>query len=171
MVKSTTRDMTTGSIWKNLFWFSLPLLFGNLFQQFYSTVDSLVVGNFVGADALGAVTSMMPAINTLIGLFIGVSTGASVTISQHFGAHNPEMVKKAVHTSLLGTFFLSLGFVVVGTFGAPYMVRFMQTAPSISPLATDYLKILFAGSTSTMMYNMGPQFCVPWGIPSARYIF
>ncbi|UQT38568.1 oligosaccharide flippase family protein [Acidaminococcus intestini] len=65
---STTMDMTKGSIWKSLFLFSLPLLLGNLFQQLYSTVDSLVVGNFVGADALGAVTSMMPAVNTLIGL-------------------------------------------------------------------------------------------------------
>lgn len=147
--------MTTGSIWKNLFWFSMPLLFGNLFQQLYSTVDSLVVGNFVGADALGAVTSMMPAINTLIGLFIGISTGASVIISQHFGAHDPEKLKKAIHTSLLGTFLLSLLFMVVGWFGAPYMVRFMRTAPSIAPMATDYLKILYGGCTSTMMYNMG----------------
>lgn len=83
---STTMDMTKGSIWKSLFLFSLPLLLGNLFQQLYSTVDSLVVGNFVGADALGAVTSMMPAVNTLIGLFMGISTGASVIISQYFGA-------------------------------------------------------------------------------------
>lgn len=91
---STTMDMTKGSIWKSLFLFSLPLLLGNLFQQLYSTVDSLVVGNFVGADALGAVTSMMPAVNTLIGLFMGISTGASVIISQYFGAHDPDMLKK-----------------------------------------------------------------------------
>ena len=96
---STTMDMTKGSIWKSLFLFSLPLLLGNLFQQLYSTVDSLVVGNFVGADALGAVTSMMPAVNTLIGLFMGISTGASVIISQYFGAHDPDMLKKAIHTS------------------------------------------------------------------------
>ena len=107
---STTMDMTKGSIWKSLFLFSLPLLLGNLFQQLYSTVDSLVVGNFVGADALGAVTSMMPAVNTLIGLFMGISTGASVIISQYFGAHDPDMLKKAIHTSLLGTFILSLIF-------------------------------------------------------------
>ena len=152
---STTMDMTKGSIWKSLFLFSLPLLLGNLFQQLYSTVDSLVVGNFVGADALGAVTSMMPAVNTLIGLFMGISTGASVIISQYFGAHDPDMLKKAIHTSLLGTFILSLIFDAIGYVGAPYMVRFMRTAPSITPLATVYLRILLTGSTSTMLYNMG----------------
>ena len=131
---STTMDMTKGSIWKSLFLFSLPLLLGNLFQQLYSTVDSLVVGNFVGADALGAVTSMMPAVNTLIGLFMGISTGASVIISQYFGAHDPDMLKKAIHTSLLGTFILSLILMQLVMWEL-YMVRFMRTAPSITPLA------------------------------------
>ena len=152
---SRTMDMTQGSIWKILFRFSVPLLLGNLFQQLYSTVDSLVVGNFVGADALGAVTSMMPCINTLIGFFMGISTGASVIISQYFGARDPVMLRRAVHTSLVGTFLLSLVFMFVGFFGAPYMLRFMQTAPSIYPLAVIYLQILFGGVTSTMMYNMG----------------
>ena len=155
MSQTRTMDMTSGNIWKILFWFSIPLLLGNLFQQLYSTVDSLVVGNFVGADALGAVTSMMPCINTLIGFFIGLSTGASVIISQYFGAHDTKMLRRAVHTSLVATLLLSFVFMAVGYFGAPYMVSFMRTAPSIYPLAVTYLRILFGGVTSTMMYNMG----------------
>ena len=98
---SNSMDMTEGIIWKQLVLFALPLLAGNVFQQLYNTVDSIVVGNFVGPDALGAVTSVAPAINTLVGLFMGMSSGASVTISQYFGAKNITNLRKSVHTSLL----------------------------------------------------------------------
>ncbi|MBR0258292.1 MAG: oligosaccharide flippase family protein, partial [Synergistaceae bacterium] len=81
---STVKDMTEGTIWKHLVNFAFPLLIGNIFQQLYNTVDSIVVGNFVGADALGAVTSTIPIVITLIGLFIGLTMGASVVISQYF---------------------------------------------------------------------------------------
>ena len=101
MSRTRTTDMTEGVIWKQLLLFSLPLLAGNLFQQFYNTVDSVVVGNYVGLTALGAVTSTMPAINTLIGLFMGMTTGASVVISQYFGAHNEKALRSSIHTSLV----------------------------------------------------------------------
>ena len=97
--KTKTRDMTQGPILKELVLFSLPLFLGNIFQQFYNTVDSAVVGNFVSADALAAVTMTTPAVNTLIGLFLGMSTGASVIISQRFGAKDRKGLRKAVHTS------------------------------------------------------------------------
>ena len=84
--KSKARDMTQGSIWKQLLLFSLPLMAGNLFQQLYNTVDSIVVGNFVGKEALAAVGSVGPIINSLIGFFMGLSTGAGVIISQYYGA-------------------------------------------------------------------------------------
>lgn len=83
--KSKARDMTQGSIWKQLLLFSLPLMAGNLFQQLYNTVDSIVVGNFVGKEALAAVGSVGPIINSLIGFFMGLSTGAGVIISQYYG--------------------------------------------------------------------------------------
>ena len=73
MAKTSTKDMTRGGIFPHLFWFALPLLFGNLFQQLYNAVDSVVVGNFVGSAALGGVTSVMPCINTLVGFFLGMS--------------------------------------------------------------------------------------------------
>ena len=124
--------MTKGSIWKSLFLFSLPLLLGNLFQQLYSTVDSLVVGNFVGADALGAVTSMMPAVNTLIGLFMGISTGASVIISQYFGAHDPDTVSYT-HLPFPASFSIPSILWSWPCFSAPYggflQESFLQNSP------------------------------------------
>ena len=92
--KSKARDMTQGSIWKQLLLFSLPLMAGNLFQQLYNTVDSIVVGNFVGKEALAAVGSVGPIINSLIGFFMGLSTGAGVIISQYYGAKADEKVSR-----------------------------------------------------------------------------
>ena len=95
--KSKARDMTQGSIWKQLLLFSLPLMAGNLFQQLYNTVDSIVVGNFVGKEALAAVGSVGPIINSLIGFFMGLSTGAGVIISQYYGAKADEKVLSLIH--------------------------------------------------------------------------
>ncbi len=148
-------DMTEGTIWKQLVLFALPLLAGNVFQQLYNTVDSIVVGNFVGADALGAVTSVAPAINTLVGLFMGMSSGASVVISQFFGARNNTQLRKSVHTSIVTTTLLAFVFMLVGYYMTPPMLRFMKTPDSITPLATTYLRIYFLGILGLMIYNMG----------------
>ena len=155
MAKTTTKDMTQGSIWRHLLWFALPLLFGNLFQQMYNAVDSVVVGNFVGGAALGGVTTVTPAINTLVGFFMGLSTGASVIISQYFGAHDVPNLRKAVHTSLVGTFLLSLVFMVLGWNITPFLLEFMRTDATIVPYSTTYLRIYFLGITGLMIYNMG----------------
>ena len=148
-------DMTEGTIWKQLVLFALPLLAGNVFQQLYNTVDSIVVGNFVGADALGAVTSVAPAINTLVGLFMGMSSGASVVISQFFGARNNIQLRKSVHTSIVTTTLLAFVFMLVGYYMTPPMLHFMKTPDSITPLATTYLRIYFLGILGLMIYNMG----------------
>ena len=99
MKKDTS--MTSGSITKSLIYFSIPLLIGNLFQQLYNTVDSIVVGNFVGKEALAAVGSTTVIINMLVGFFMGLSTGASVVISQYFGAKDNDKLHDAVHTSIV----------------------------------------------------------------------
>ena len=112
--KSKARDMTQGSIWKQLLLFSLPLMAGNLFQQLYNTVDSIVVGNFVGKEALAAVGSVGPIINSLIGFFMGLSTGAGVIISQYYGAKADEKVSRTVSTTLVMTFILSIVFTILG---------------------------------------------------------
>ena len=103
--RAKARDMTQGSIWKQLLLFSLPLMAGNLFQQLYNTVDSIVVGNFVGKEALAAVGSVGPIINSLIGFFMGLSTGAGVIISQYYGAKADEKVSRTVSTTLVMTFY------------------------------------------------------------------
>ncbi|MGI5989917.1 MAG: MATE family efflux transporter [Lachnospiraceae bacterium] len=152
--KTKARDMTQGPILKELILFSLPLLLGNVFQQFYNTADSVIVGNFVSADALAAVTMTAPAVNTLIGLFVGMSTGASVVIAQRFGAKDEKALRKAVHTSLTATFFLGLLMMALGCAVTPALLTLMNCPATIMPLASSYLRIYFLGIEGLMFYNM-----------------
>lgn len=152
--RQQSKDMTQGPILKELVLFSLPLLLGNIFQQFYNTVDSVVVGNFVSADALAAVTMTAPAVNTLIGLFVGMSTGAGVVISQRFGARDWKALRKAVHTSLAATFVLGLFMMALGCFATPALLTLMSCPKTIVPLASTYLRIYFLGIEGLMFYNM-----------------
>lgn len=149
------RDMTQGVIWKQLLLFALPLMAGNLFQQLYNTVDSIVVGNFVGKEALAAVGSVGPIINSLIGFFMGMSTGAGVVISQAYGAKNYGKVQRTVHTTLLMTLFMCIIFSVIGVAFTPAMLRLMKTPDDVFLEASGYLQIYFAGVTGLMFYNMG----------------
>lgn len=152
---STVRDMTSGIIWKQLITFAFPLFIGNIFQQLYNTVDSIVVGNFVGADALGAVTSTIPIVITMLGLAIGFTMGASVVISQYFGAKDIENLRKSTHTSTAAMFILSLVFAAIGYYSTPYLLRMMNTPESVYREAVVYLRIFSLGLTGTVMYNMG----------------
>lgn len=111
--------MTEGSIFRQLLFFSLPLLAGNFFQQCYNTVDSIVLGNFVGKAALAAVGTTTPIINTLIGLFLGLSAGIGVVISQFYGAKEEEKVGQAVQTGLLLVLLLCAVFTVVPCHAPP----------------------------------------------------
>ncbi len=153
--KSTTRDMTSGTIWKHIILFSIPLLIGNFFQQLYNTVDSVVVGNFVSSEALAAVGSTGPVINTLVGFFMGMSTGAGVVISHYFGARDKEKLHDAIHTTVLLTFILSIVFTIIGIAMVPFMVSFMRTPSDVVAESTTYLRIYFAGVGGLMVYNMG----------------
>lgn len=153
--KSTTRDMTTGSIWKHIVLFAIPLLIGNFFQQLYNTVDSVVVGNFVSSQALAAVGSTGSVINTLVGFFMGMSAGAGVVISHYFGAQDQEKLHKAIHTTVLLTFLLGVVFTVIGMIMVPFMITFMKTPTDVVAETTRYLRIYFAGISALMVYNMG----------------
>ena len=120
MSKHLDTNMTEGSIFRQLLFFSLPLLMGTFFfQQCYNTVDSIVLGNFVGKAALAAVGTTTPIINTLIGLFLGLSAGIGVVISQFYGAKEEEKVGQAVQTGLLLVLLLCAVFTVVGIFDGP----------------------------------------------------
>jgi putative MATE family efflux protein len=150
-----TMDMTSGDITGLITRFSLPLLAGNLFQQLYNTVDSIVVGNYVGKEALAAIGSTTSLINTLVGFFLGLAAGASVVISQYFGAHDVQNLRKTVHTMVAGTLILGVIFTVAGIFFSPFMLRLMATPDDVISDAAVYLRIYFEGVLALMIYNTG----------------
>ncbi len=148
-------DMTQGSILRHLIAFALPLMVGNIFQQLYNTVDSVVVGNFVSKQALAAVGSVGPVINTLVGFFSGFSVGVSVLISRNYGAKNEKGVHDAVHTSLLAVVVLSVFMTAAGVFLVEPLLRFMRTPDDVFSEAKTYLTIYFSGVLGLMLYNIG----------------
>ena len=148
-------DMTQGNILRQYIDFALPLTVGLLFQQLYSAVDSIVVGNFVGETALGAVGSTGNIINMLIGVCNGLSLGAGAVISQAYGAKNHERISKAVHTTMLMTFLLCIVATAVGVAIVKPSLQLMRTPDSMLAEATEYLTIYFAGIAGLLIYNMG----------------
>jgi len=148
-------DMTHGSVFFHLLYFALPLLAGNLFQQFYNTVDAWVVGNFVSNEAFSAVGTVTSIINTLIGFFGGLASGAGVVISQYYGARKFDKVEQAVHTSIALTLVLSVAFSLLGVAMTPTMLRFMKTPAEVFGESSAYLTIYFAGMAGLLFYNMG----------------
>lgn len=153
--KSQAMDMTSGSIPRLLLAFALPLLLGNLFQQLYNTVDSLVVGNFVGTQAPAAVGSTTSIINTLVSFFNGVSIGAGVIISQYYGAHDDNRLHLAIETTMAITLFCSVILTVLGCTTVPLMLRLMSTPEDVLKAASVYLRIYFSGISGLLIYNMG----------------
>lgn len=155
-VKSKNRGlMTEGVIWKEILLFSIPLLLGNLFQQLYNAVDSVVVGNYIGAQALAAVGSSAPVINLLVSFFMGLAVGAGVIISRYFGARNTEELHIAVHTSLALTFAAGIVMTLVGVLISPYVLKWVGTPNDVMDSSVLYLRIYFLGILSVMVYNMG----------------
>ena len=153
--KTTVRDMTDGSIIKQITLFALPLMLGNVFQMLYNTVDSIVVGNFVGKQALAAVGSTTMIVNMMVFFFNGFSTGAGVVIANYFGARNMEKLHKAIETTMAATFLLSVLFTVAGVAAVKPMLRFMATPEDVFGEATVYLQIYIGGISGLLVYNMG----------------
>ncbi len=148
-------DMTQGNITKHIFYFALPLLIGNLFQQLYNTVDTWVVGNYVSNEAYSAVGSVGPIINVLIGIFTGLAGGAGVVISQYYGAKKYDKVHDTVHTTILLTALFSILFTIIGVVFTPQMLDLMKTPDEVRKEASKYLMIYFSGVTGLLFYNMG----------------
>ena len=153
--RSATRDMTSGSIIKQIVLFSLPLMLGNVFQMLYNTVDSVVVGNFVGKEALAAVGSTTMIVNMLVFFFNGFSVGAGVVIAQHFGARDMDRLHSAVETTMAVTFVLCALFTLIGVFSVRPMLRLMSTPDDVFEDAVTYLTIYFWGFTGLLIYNIG----------------
>lgn len=146
--------MTSGTIWKEILFFSIPLILGNLFQQLYNIVDSIIVGNVVGSHALAAVGAGGSVIQLLIGFCIGASSGAGVVTSQYYGARNEEGVRKAVHTTLAISVTAGIVLSVIGVLAAPAILEAMGTPEEVFEQAADYLQVYFAGIIFAIVYNM-----------------
>lgn len=153
--KAKTIIMTEGVIWKQLLGFSLPLLVGNLFQQLYNTVDSVVVGNYIGSQALAAVGSSNSLINLIIGMFMGIATGAGVIISQYYGAGDEQKLHWAVHTCIALSIAGGLALTVIGIVVSPTILKWMGTPPEVMENSVIYFRIFFGGSLFNLVYNMG----------------
>jgi len=153
--KSAVRDMTEGSIIKQILVFSLPLMFGNVFQMLYNTVDSIVVGNYVSTQALAAVGSTTMITNMLVFFFNGFSVGAGVIISRFFGAKETARLHKAIETTMAATFIFCIVLTIAGVLGVKPMLKFMATPDDVFADATTYLTIYFLGFSGLLIYNMG----------------
>ena len=150
----TMEPMTSGAIWKRMILFALPLMLGNLFQQMYNTVDSLIVGRFVGSSALAAVSSSGSLIGMLIGLLSGISSGAGVIVARHFGAQDKEGLHRTVHTIVAFGLVAGVIMTAVGVLLSPQILVWMGTPDSVMVESVVYLRIYFCGSLPFMMYNV-----------------
>lgn len=154
MEKKNNTLMTEGSIWRKMVYFAIPLILGNLFQQLYNTVDSIIVGNFIGSEALAAVGASSSIINLLIGFCIGASAGAGVVISQFFGAQDKEGVRKAVHTTEAIAMGAGVILTIAGIILTPWILRMMGTPADVFDQAAQYLQVYFGGIVFSVIYNM-----------------
>ena len=150
---ATTRDMTQGSPWRLIAGFAIPVLLSQIFQQLYNTADTLIVGRFLGDEALAAVGSSGPLILLLVSFFEGMTMGASVTISRYFGAGDETRVSRAIHTNLVVGFLSGLILTAFGVVMTPHILRWMGTDPDVLPEAISYFRYYFAGSLAVVLYN------------------
>ena len=149
-----TKDMTRGNPGKILFLFALPILFGNIFQQLYSMVDSIVVGNFVGSDALAAVGGSYAITFAITGIAFGLSNGASILIGQYFGAGRKREVRHSIVTCVAFSIALSLVLAAVSILATPALLRLLNTPESLMSMSKQYIYIYFLGLVFTFTYNI-----------------
>ena len=148
-------DATEGVIWKRLLALFFPLWIGTLFQQLYNTVDSVVVGWFVGTTALAAVGCTGTIVSLTVGIFTGISSGAVVVIAQQFGARRPDRVQQGVHTAMLLGVLVGAVFMAAGCLLTPWVLRAMGTTADSLAEAETYLRVYFLGMIPNVVYNMG----------------
>lgn len=149
------RQITQGPIWKQLLIFFFPILLGTFFQQMYNTVDTIIVGRVVGTTALAAVGATGPLVNMVNGFFIGISSGATVILSQYYGAGNRQGVHDALHTGVALSLVLGAMITVLGVGLGPWVMGLMNMPENCLADASIYLRIYFAGAIGSMVYNMG----------------
>lgn len=149
-----TKDMTTGSPVKLILFFSIPLLIGNIFQQFYSMVDTIIVGKFLGVKALAAVGSTSSMSFLILGFILGLCSGFSVLISQRFGANDNEGLKEAVASSIILSIAMAIIITIISIFTSKPLLRLMNTPKDIINDSYSYIVIIYAGTFAAFFYNM-----------------
>lgn len=148
-------SLTEGSVARGMLVFAIPIFFSNLFQQLYNAVDSLIVGNFLGGNALAAVGSSGSLIFLLTGFVNGVSLGAGVLIARHYGAKDSEALKRTVHTTVALGIAASVALTVLGIILTPQILRWMGTPEDVFVNSVVYFRVYFLGSTAVVLYNIG----------------
>ena len=139
------RDMTQGNVTRHLLTYAVPLMFANLLQQLYQTVDSIIVGQYNGKEALAAIGAAGPIMNILIFLIVGLSLGASILMSEYFGAKDYKALKTEMATSLVSGFILTIVLSLLAFTGSGLFIRMTRTPLEIAPMASQYLKIISLG--------------------------
>lgn len=154
--RMTNEGIIKGNVYKQLLLLFFPILFGSFFQQLYNTVDAIIVGKFIGKEALSAVGgSTATIINLLVGFFIGLSSGATVIIAQYYGARKYRELRESVHTSIAIAILGGLILMIVGIGFAPMALKAMDTPPDIMDGSLIYIRIYFWGMIPNMVYNIG----------------
>ena len=151
---SASRQITEGVIWKQILRFFFPILLGTFFQQMYNTVDTIIVGRFVGTQALAAVGTTGPLVSMINGFFTGLSSGATVILAQFFGANDRKGVDNALHTGFALSLMLGLLVTAVGCLLGPGILVWMKTPEECLPMSAEYIRIYFAGALASVVYNM-----------------
>ena len=153
--KAVSVDLTKGPIGKQILQFTVPLLLGNIFQQFYNAADTVIVGKFVGREALAAVGSSGALINLLVSILMGVAVGAGVVVSRYYGAKQYTEMRATIHTTIAFGLIAGAVMSVLGVAITPVILRWMQTPESVMASSVLYFRIYFAGVLTTVMYNIG----------------
>ena len=152
--KRNANLLTEGSIPVKMLTFALPLFLGNLFQQLYNVADSLIVGNFIGADALAAVSSSGSLIFLMVGFFNGMSVGAGVVTARYFGARDSKSLERSIHTTVAFGIAAGLALMVIGVLGTPLILELMGTPEDVLPSSISYFRTYFLGSVAFVLYNI-----------------
>lgn len=152
--KANATLLTEGPVGRRILTFAFPLFLGNLFQQLYNTADSLIVGNFIGSDALAAVSSSGSLIFLLVGFFNGIAVGAGVVVARYFGARDEEGVRLSVHTTVALGIVSGVALTVIGIALTPAVLRLMGTPADVLSASVLYFRVYFCGSVAFVLYNI-----------------
>jgi putative MATE family efflux protein len=154
MKEKRSVDLTEGSIAKNIIRFSMPIMLGQVFQNLYNSVDSIVVGNFVGVSALAAVSSSVDISQMIIGFFTGLSVGSGVVFSRYFGAKNYQKLHDSIHTAIAFSIVLGLGMLIIGEILTPALLHMVDCPEEVYAEALIYLRVYLIGVLFTSIYNV-----------------